>query len=48
MASTLRNLAIIADNPIHESILLIDSTTPETGQISFEGFRLPGTNVGIT
>jgi len=31
MAPALRNLAIVADNPIHKSILLIDSAAPETG-----------------
>jgi hypothetical protein len=48
MAPALRNLTIVADNPIHKSILLIDPATAETGKISFERFRLPGAHVWIS
>ena len=47
MAPALCNQAIVANNPVHKSILFVDSTTPETGEISFERLRLPGPHIGI-
>jgi len=48
MASTLRYLAIVANNAVNKTIFLIYPATPKLGKVAFQGFRLACTFVWMT